>query len=86
DGHPLLGDFGAASFFGPEDRQHAKALQRIEVRAFACLLEELLERCSAEDSQVARKTLVDLHARCAQQDSAARPLFAEIEQVLLTLQ
>jgi len=87
EGNALLGDFGAASFFAPEDRRRAEALQRIEVRAFACLLEELLERCCAtDDSQTALSTLADLQARCAQENASARPLFAEIEQALLTLQ
>ncbi len=59
-GDALLGDFGAASFFAPEDRQRAEALQRFEVRAFACLLEELLERCGvADDSRVKTDTLAD---------------------------
>jgi hypothetical protein len=86
EGNALLGDFGAASFFAREDRQCAEALQRIEVRAFASLLEEMLERCSADDSKGALEMLTDLHARCAQESSAARPLFAEIEQVLRALQ
>jgi len=86
EGNALLGDFGAASFFAREDRQRAEKLQRIEVRAFACLLEELLGRCSADDSKGALETLTDLHSRCAQENSAARPLFAEIEQVLRALQ
>jgi len=87
EGDALLGDFGAASFFAPQDRQRAEALQRIEVRAFACLLEELLERCSAaDDSRVKADTLADLQARCAQENSEARPLFAEIHELLLTLQ
>jgi serine/threonine protein kinase len=85
-GDALLGDFGAASFFAPEERQRAEALQRLEVRAFACLLEELLERCVAADgARVKTDALADLQARCAQEDSVARPLFAEIEQVLLAL-
>ena len=42
DGQALLGDFGAASFVAADDPLVAKALQRIEVRAFSCLLEELL--------------------------------------------
>ncbi len=79
-GEALLGDFGAASFFAPEATQHARALQRIEVRAFACLLEELLERCSAPGT--ALPTLAKLQARCAHADPAARPLFAEIVQIL----
>ena len=87
EGDALLGDFGAASFFAPEERQRAEALQRIEVRAFARLLEELLERCrAAGDSRVRTEVLVDLQARCAQENSEARPLFAEIHELLLTLQ
>ena len=86
EGNALLGDFGAASFFAPEDRQRAEALQRIEVRAFACLLEELLERCRADDSNGTLQTLNDLHSRCARENNVARPLFSEIEQVLLALQ
>ncbi len=46
-GECLLGDFGAASFVPTQDVGLATGLQRIEVRAFGCLLEELLERCDA---------------------------------------
>jgi len=86
-GNALLGDFGAASFFEQKDLQRAHALQRIEVRAFACLLEELLERCSAPvDAHNAVKTLTDLQARCSHENPGARPLFAEVEQMLAALQ
>lgn len=89
-GDALLGDFGAASFFAPQDGQRAQALQRIEVRAFACLLEEMLERCSASGDagewQVILTTLAELQTRCAHSDTAARPLFAEIQQILQGLQ
>lgn len=44
-GNTLLGDFGAASF---HDADTGDGLQRLEVRAFGCLLEELLERCDDE--------------------------------------
>jgi hypothetical protein len=87
DGRALLGDFGAASFFAPGDLPLARALQRLEVRAFSCLLEELLERCSAPsggDSTL--QSLSQLQARCAQPDAAARPLFADITQALTALQ
>lgn len=79
DGQALLGDFGAASFVAAEDRATAEALQRIEVRAFSCLLEELLERCPvAVDDQKILKMLGDLQADCAQENVNARPLFGEI--------
>ena len=85
-GTALLGDFGAASFLAPQDRQQAHALQRIEVRAFACLLEELLERCSAPaDSAHTLQTLTHLKTACLQEETGARPLFDEIEQILMNL-
>ncbi len=76
-GDCLLGDFGAASFFVPEDRPRAKALQRLEVRAFGCLLEELLDRCPA-----APDALWALQHRCVDADVGRRPLFGEIGDAL----
>ena len=76
-GEALLGDFGAACFFEPTDLLTAHALQRLEVRAFGCLLEELLDRCGPVPP-----ALIELRARCLQPNAAARPLFAEIQQTL----
>lgn len=81
-GDALLGDFGAASFFAPE-APHAASLQRLEVRAFGCLLEELLERCDAVHPGAA--ALEQLTAACLHEDTATRPLFAEIERTLSEL-
>lgn len=83
-GDCLLGDFGAASFIA--DPHQALALQRLEVRAFACLLEELLERSTAApESQVKLDALWELQRRCAQENTAARPLFTEIRQTIESL-
>jgi len=83
EGDCLLGDFGAASFFPPQDQPIALALQRIEVRAFGCLLEELIERCDAHNEmQDILNALRHLQINCAQADSAARPLFSGILRVL----
>ena len=80
-GDCLLGDFGAASFIA--DARHALPLQRLEVRAFACLLEEWLERSpAASDTQPVLDALWELQRRCAQPEVEARPLFAEIVQAL----
>lgn len=76
-GDCLLGDFGAASFFSPHSTTGA-ALQRIEVRAFGCLLEELLERCAAPEAQ----WLWQLQRRCVSTNLDERPLFAEILDLL----
>ncbi|TGE17356.1 leucine-rich repeat-containing protein kinase family protein [Hymenobacter elongatus] len=82
-GDCLLSDFGAASFFDPEAPATAAALQRLEVRAFGCLLEELLEHCATAPAAFA--SLHELQQQCVQPVAAARPLFADIEQVLLQL-
>ncbi|MBU1363365.1 MAG: leucine-rich repeat-containing serine/threonine-protein kinase [Gammaproteobacteria bacterium] len=89
DGLAMLGDFGAASFVPADDPLVAKALQRIEVRAFGCLLEELLAFSALEpDPTVNRKKsqkLKSLQADCAQENVSARPLFTEIVSVLAAL-
>ncbi len=72
-GDCLLGDFGAASFFAPQGVTSA-ALQRIEARAFGCLLEELLQRCPAPELQ----PLWQLQRRCVSSNLDERPDFAEI--------
>jgi serine/threonine protein kinase len=85
-GMALLGDFGAASFYASEDAALADALQRIEVRAFACLLEELLARSpelSGESDLY--QGLAQLRNQCFADDGATRPLFHEIEQTLRDL-
>lgn len=79
DGSCLLGDFGAASFINLNHPGQAAALQRLEVRAFAYLLEELLQRCS---DHRALNELWALQDACAQPDNAARPLFAAISAEL----
>jgi hypothetical protein len=77
-----LGDFGAASFVA--DATDAAALERIEVRAFGCLLEELVERCDGDDGP-AWTALRDLQARCLYDDPQERPCFASIDAVLRSL-
>lgn len=78
----LLGDFGAAAFFatGTEAEQaSARALQRLEVRAFGYLLEELLARCDARlEQHPALAAITALRDRCLLPEADARPLFAEI--------
>jgi len=88
-GRVALGDFGAASFFAPAASPLASGLQRLEVRAFGCLLEELLERwdgqATAAASRATRDALADLKAACLDEDIGCRPLFADIEQSLSAL-
>lgn len=82
-GAALLGDFGAASFFPSHNTPQAQALQRMEVRAFACLLEELLTRCPAlEHTPQVRHTLTQLQRACHTENRDARPLFEDIHGAL----
>ena len=82
----LLGDFGAASFVALQNRPQARSLQRLEVRAFGCLLEELLGHCHQPvEPDPAVAALVALETACLQDDPAARPLFDEIERRLHSL-
>jgi hypothetical protein len=84
EGNALLGDFGAACFFDAEDAELATALQRLEIRAFGCLLEELLTHCDeADKAPEAVAALWDLQRRCVQEEVSARPLFAEVSAVLV---
>ena len=78
----LLGDFGAASLYerSDRDRERALGLERLEVRAFGCLLEELLAHCDTQDSPL--DGLHQLKAACLSELPADRPDFAYIERQL----
>lgn len=76
----LLGDFGAASLYERSDRERALGLERLEVRAFGCLLEELLAHCDTQDSPL--DGVHQLKAACLSELPADRPDFAYIERQL----
>jgi len=90
DGHAVLGDFGAAAFYDQNNLAVAQALEQIEVRAFGCLFEELLERVD-RDSGLTDQQRAALQAATALCDQSflpqvlQRPLFAGIEESLLAL-
>ena len=71
-GEALLGDFGAAALL-PEAL--APAAQRTELRAFGCLLEELVAHADAADPLA---DLAALRDACLQADPAARPTMAQV--------
>ena len=86
-GESLLGDFGAASFY-PDIPSIARSLECLEVRAFGCLLEDLLDRCALDDSH--SQTELRDHLWCLQQDCinpipSTRPPFTKICNVLARL-
>ncbi|PHR56729.1 MAG: protein kinase [Arcobacter sp.] len=73
DDKSYLGDFGAASFY----KENEEAYERVEVRAYGCLLEDLLNLCSdTKDEQYL--SLKALSSRCINEDTSKRPLFKEI--------
>ena len=81
----LLGDFGAASFYPPKPSGGSNLFELLEVRAFGCLLGELLERCDSEqDGRLA--ALEGLQMRCVGAVVASRPRFAELVAELAALQ
>lgn len=67
--HAFLTDFGAATFYNGNEEY-----EKIEVRAFGCLIEDLLSTCS-EKSEYLEK----LQKLCMQEDVEQRPLFCQIE-------
>jgi hypothetical protein len=73
DDHCYLGDFGAASFYEP----HRKEFERIEVRAFGCLLEDMLSLCPAKEGAI-YTMLEELKEKCMNEAVEERPQFSEM--------
>lgn len=65
-----LGDFGAASFYNKKDDK----FEKIEVRAFGCLLDDMLHLCEQES-----ESLKALRDRCISEDIQSRPLFCDMK-------
>lgn len=78
----ILGDFGAASFYD-RDSIVAKMIERVEVRAYGCLLKDILglvDDLSVNDEL--ENKWRKLIAACFNEDVKARPSFTEIEAEL----
>jgi hypothetical protein len=85
-GDCLLGDFGASSIYPLDNDAVALSLQAIEVRAFGCLLEELLDRCVvANHERPLLESLRTLQWRCLSIEIQKRPAFSEIRFMLSKL-
>lgn len=81
----LMGDFGAATFY---DRlgNDAEKIQRVEVRAFACLLDDLLSLPDKnEKNQALTHSLKQLRDAMMHEETATRPLFPAIHATLIRL-
>lgn len=79
-GEVLLGDFGAASFIDEKEGQNQK-LEKLEVRAFGILLEEIINVMEMRDETM-KKELGDLKEKCITTELSQRPSFVQIEQTL----
>ena len=75
-GHSLLGDFGAATLY--DHALYGRSFEQLEVRAFGCLLEDLLNHCTVEDDTESIKSLEKLKAECMEEVVEKRPSLNEI--------
>jgi hypothetical protein len=76
---PLFGDFGAATIYKPFKGKLAELIERIEVRAFGYLLEDLLAYLNPQKTgfKVVKK-LTLLKEDCLQENISSRPDFESI--------
>jgi serine/threonine protein kinase len=90
----LFGDFGAATNLRSLTQSQREAMERIEVRAFACLLDDLLsmslaEGFSASDSAAENNNafvaLIEIKNQCMSSDSSQRPSFAAVQKLCQSL-
>lgn len=91
-GDALLSDFGAAAFFDVNDAALAQGLEKLEVRALGCLLEELAEQCDAMSVHAQAEanavtpsshskqlqTLKEIAQQCLHDTPAQRPSLAQV--------
>ncbi|HIP27566.1 MAG TPA: protein kinase [Sulfurovum sp.] len=84
EANSILGDFGGASYYEPKDVETHQALERLEVRAFGYLVEELLMLSKSDTTNDTLKVkLTSLKNACLNLPNSKRPLFKEIEKYLL---
>lgn len=86
DGDALLSDFGAAAFFDVNDAALAQGLEKLEVRALGCLLEELAMQCDATAAEQTRqRDLAQLAQQCMADMPEMRPSLSQVCAKLETL-
>jgi hypothetical protein len=83
DANCILGDFGGASYYEAEDFELNNSLEKLEVRAFGCLIEELLELSKLDNQDIIiRDSLEQMQILCLKEVPSERPLFKQIEKQL----
>jgi serine/threonine protein kinase len=73
----LLGDFGAATFYNIKAKE-AEAIEKIEVRAFGCLLDDMLMHNNEVENHSIIQSLGGLRNICLQENILDRPNFESI--------
>jgi hypothetical protein len=77
--HPLFGDFGAATLYDTTTKTQADAIERLDVRAFGCLLEDLLDHLKTEGlNEGFMESFNTLKEACMQEKVLERPDFKTI--------
>ncbi len=83
----MLGDFGGASYYEPDDLATRAALEQLEVRAFGCLIEEMLMLSQNDTGYSKQKEeLKKLKEVCMDVRTTHRPLFKVIHQSMMELE
>lgn len=84
DANTIFGDFGAATMYDMQDK-NATYIERIDVRAFGCLMEDLLNQHFSTENSDLENSLVRLKDVCMQEDVLKRPSFEAICKQLNSL-
>lgn len=84
DGDTLFGDFGAASFYD-KSISSARIIERIEVRAFGYLLDDLLSITTSDQNSEEQYVIKSIRDSCLSPEIDDRPDFAEITYRLKAL-
>ena len=75
EGNTLFDDFGAAAFYDRENESVAFALERLEVSAFGCMLDDLLSLVNDTDRRSSLTRIEELRDICMTPDVMLRPDF-----------
>ena len=85
DGNALLGDFGAATFYNVNS-ENASLLERLDVRAFGCLIDDLLRQIRVEEvDKDEYMSLNELREKCMLEEVENRLGFEEIVVFIISL-
>ncbi len=78
----IFGDFGAATIYDRADK-NASAFERLDVRAFGCMVDDLLTQSKDETNVALKNMLIQLKNDCVNSVIYERPSFDVIENTLL---